>query len=315
MLLSSPPHVPHAPHILTSSIWSPIRYREQRRTWSSSYCCVRHSQSQPLPRPPSQHPVLEQPPSTSFQDVTLAVTISDVIFSCAFRLHLRWTDWQYSRSAAGAQRVLSHVRHAIPSVPRLELLRAKPNNIFCSASIQRIPASTLSVCLSCLLCLDVRFIFSYGLFNDAGTVPRLRQSPASHPGGSGSKSGQSVWDLWWTHWHWDRFFSDYFGFTLSGLWVRATPFPQRPDCLWGPPSLLFAGYWVSFPEIKRLGRESDAQLHPVPRLRMSGATPLLPLHAFKECRGFYLAVSLRQFRHLSGLPLQLAATLHNAHKM
>jgi hypothetical protein len=24
-----------------------------------------------------------------------------------------------------------------------------------------------------------------------------------------------MWDLWWTNWHWDRFFSEYFGFPLS----------------------------------------------------------------------------------------------------
>ena len=63
------------------------------------------------------------------------------------------------------------------------------------------------------------------------------------------------------------------------MWVCATDVsPQRPDSLWGPPSLLFAGYWVPFPEIKQLGRQFDAQLHLVPRLRMSGVTPLLPLH-------------------------------------
>jgi hypothetical protein len=27
--------------------------------------------------------------------------------------------------------------------------------------------------------------------------------------------GQSMWDLWWTKWHWDRFFPKYFGFSLS----------------------------------------------------------------------------------------------------
>ena len=27
--------------------------------------------------------------------------------------------------------------------------------------------------------------------------------------------GRSMWDLWWTKWHWDRFFSEYFGFFLS----------------------------------------------------------------------------------------------------
>jgi hypothetical protein len=41
------------------------------------------------------------------------------------------------------------------------------------------------------------------------------QSPASHRGGPGSIPGQSMWDLWWTKWHWDRFFSMYFGFFLS----------------------------------------------------------------------------------------------------
>jgi hypothetical protein len=27
--------------------------------------------------------------------------------------------------------------------------------------------------------------------------------------------GQSMWDLWWTKWHWDRFFPEYFGYPLS----------------------------------------------------------------------------------------------------
>jgi hypothetical protein len=31
--------------------------------------------------------------------------------------------------------------------------------------------------------------------------------------GPGSIPGQSMWNLWWTKWHWDRFFSDYFGFS------------------------------------------------------------------------------------------------------
>ena len=29
--------------------------------------------------------------------------------------------------------------------------------------------------------------------------------PASHRRGPGSIPGQSIWDLWWTKWHWDRF--------------------------------------------------------------------------------------------------------------
>jgi hypothetical protein len=27
--------------------------------------------------------------------------------------------------------------------------------------------------------------------------------------------GSIQWDLWWTKWHWDRFFSESFGFPLS----------------------------------------------------------------------------------------------------
>jgi hypothetical protein len=46
-------------------------------------------------------------------------------------------------------------------------------------------------------------------------VPWLRQSPASHRGGPGSCPGQSMWDLWWTEWHWDRFFTEFFDFPPS----------------------------------------------------------------------------------------------------
>jgi hypothetical protein len=33
--------------------------------------------------------------------------------------------------------------------------------------------------------------------------------------GQGSIPGQSMWDLKWTMWHWDRFFFEYFRFLLS----------------------------------------------------------------------------------------------------
>jgi hypothetical protein len=44
-------------------------------------------------------------------------------------------------------------------------------------------------------------------------VPWLRRLAAGLP--PGSIPGQSIWDLRWTKWHWDRFFSEYFGFPLS----------------------------------------------------------------------------------------------------
>jgi hypothetical protein len=31
----------------------------------------------------------------------------------------------------------------------------------------------------------------------------------------GSRPGQSVWDLWWTKWHWDRFFSESISFPFQ----------------------------------------------------------------------------------------------------
>jgi hypothetical protein len=38
-------------------------------------------------------------------------------------------------------------------------------------------------------------------------VPWLRWLLVSHHGGPGSHPDQSIWDLWWTKWHWDRFSS------------------------------------------------------------------------------------------------------------
>jgi hypothetical protein len=31
-----------------------------------------------------------------------------------------------------------------------------------------------------------------------------------------------MWDLWWTKWHWDRFFPEYFGFPLLILFHRCS---------------------------------------------------------------------------------------------
>ena len=39
---------------------------------------------------------------------------------------------------------------------------------------------------------------------------------------SGSIPDQSMWDLWWTKWHWDRFFPEYFGFPLSVSFHRCS---------------------------------------------------------------------------------------------
>jgi hypothetical protein len=45
----------------------------------------------------------------------------------------------------------------------------------------------------------------------------MAQAASRRPptGGPGSIPGQSVWYLWWKKWHWDRFFREYLGFSLS----------------------------------------------------------------------------------------------------
>ena len=45
---------------------------------------------------------------------------------------------------------------------------------------------------------------------------------------------------------------------------RGKIFCSCPDWLWGPPSLLYSGYWLSFPGVKWPGRE----LTPTPSLEV-----------------------------------------------
>jgi hypothetical protein len=39
----------------------------------------------------------------------------------------------------------------------------------------------------------------------------------------GSRPGKSIWVLWWAYWHWDRFFSKFFGPPLSISFHRDSP--------------------------------------------------------------------------------------------
>jgi hypothetical protein len=49
-----------------------------------------------------------------------------------------------------------------------------------------------------------------------------QERDTGHRGGPGWIPGQSMWDLWWTKWHWDRFFPEYFGFPLSIAFHRCS---------------------------------------------------------------------------------------------
>jgi hypothetical protein len=55
---------------------------------------------------------------------------------------------------------------------------------------------------------------------------------------------------------------------------------KHPDQLWGPPSLLFRGYWGSTPGTKPAEHKFNYTSPYSSRLRMSGAIPLFPLYAF-----------------------------------
>jgi len=75
---------------------------------------------------------------------------------------------------------------------------------------------------------------------------------------------------------------DYFPHLHLGTGKRFFSTPTRPVRLWGPRSSLFSGYRGASPGAKRLGVNLTTDFHLVPRLKVSGAIPLLPLSSFTE---------------------------------
>jgi hypothetical protein len=53
-----------------------------------------------------------------------------------------------------------------------------------------------------------------------------------------SRPGQSMWDLLWTKWHWDRFFSEFFGFTLS---IYKSTYAVHIHIIWGMNNMSASG--------------------------------------------------------------------------
>jgi hypothetical protein len=90
----------------------------------------------------------------------------------------------------------------------------------------------------------------------------------------------------WNRWYifiWYRLWTG-----RSKVWfpagVRDFSSPKYPNRLWGTPRLKFE--WVFFARGYNGGVVSlTTSLHLVPRLRMSGAVPSLPLYAFMVCKG------------------------------
>jgi hypothetical protein len=87
--------------------------------------------------------------------------------------------------------------------------------------------------------------FTLGTSRVANQEHWLR-SPASHRG----SPGQSMWDLWWTKWHWDRFFSEFFGFPVT--------VDLQTHIIWGMRNMLtyvsiHAWAWPTAPSGKKTG--------------------------------------------------------------
>jgi hypothetical protein len=68
--------------------------------------------------------------------------------------------------------------------------------------------------------LDVCGVTNFCVFTALTSRPTIRNhdhvmAQASHSRGLGLHPHQSMWHLWWTKWHWDRFYSEFFSFPLS----------------------------------------------------------------------------------------------------
>jgi hypothetical protein len=64
--------------------------------------------------------------------------------------------------------------------------------------------------------------------------------------------------------------------SISGM-ARLFSCPQRPDPLWGPPSLLSNGYQPQFPQgVKRPGHEADHSHPSSAEVKNGGVMPPLP---------------------------------------
>jgi hypothetical protein len=64
--------------------------------------------------------------------------------------------------------------------------------------------------------------------------------------------------------------------SISGKGKRLFSIPQRPEWLWGPPSLQYNGTEVTLPRVKRPGREADHSLPSSGEVKNCGAIPPLP---------------------------------------
>jgi hypothetical protein len=91
-------------------------------------------------------------------------------------------------------------------------------------------------------------------------------------------------------------------------------FRTRPDRPWGPPSLLYNGYRVSFPGVKRPGCGANHTPHLAPSTK-SRATPVLPIWAFMHCyRATFTFTSRRSYPELIKFGTEFPANILKHHQ-
>jgi hypothetical protein len=70
--------------------------------------------------------------------------------------------------------------------------------------------------------VSLRIIYIYLIMTEGRAMAQAVSRRSLTVQGPGSIPGQSMWDLWWTKWHWDRFCPEYFGFSLSIAFHRCS---------------------------------------------------------------------------------------------
>jgi hypothetical protein len=115
--------------------------------------------------------------------------------------------------------------------------------VFYALLISPVRATCLAILLMTLMMFNLCLILIMKLLISLINFPRRPLLPpwrlslrASQRGDLGSHPGQSMWDLWWAVWHWDRFLSESFGFPLLISFHRCSIFSRASSggCTMGP---------------------------------------------------------------------------------
>jgi hypothetical protein len=141
--------------------------------------------------------------NSSFRATLFHILIGNIKFvsACAFKT--------FKQKREHALPTASHFQ-ASPVGREWSLERALNRTVFTSSK-KRFKSKEFRI-----LCLSL--VWEFPLWQSDGKWRATAQAVSRRPVTSEAwvrSRGRSMWDLWWTKWHWDRFFPEYFGFPLS----------------------------------------------------------------------------------------------------